>query len=60
MQGETGRGDGWREGEQEEESGLLMKTGWLLVESTPWTRLLHHPYICAFNPRSVHRGSVER
>lgn len=31
MQGEMGKGDGGRE---EEESGLRMKTGWLLVECT--------------------------
>lgn len=43
------RRDGKEGGKEEEESGLWMKTGWLLVESTPWTRLLHHPYICSYS-----------
>lgn len=54
------RQEGGMEGGKEEESGLWMKTGWLLVETTPWTRLLHHPYICAYNSPSIHLESAER
>lgn len=35
MQKETEKGEGGREEGKEEESVLWMKSGWLLVESTP-------------------------
>lgn len=33
-------------GKEEEESSLRVKTGWFLVECTPW-KLLHHPHVRA-------------
>lgn len=48
-------GDGCRE---EEESGLWMSAGWLLVKSTAWTELLYDPYMYAYNP--VHSSGMFR
>lgn len=37
---------GGMEREKEEESGLWLKTGWLLVDSTSWMKQLHlHTFV---------------